>query len=207
MDKPWLAYVDSYVQERSDNIVWRLLEALTIDLQIKVGWFTVYFTRMECLYRLLYSALAIQWKILLMSSNSYLFPYLLTSDQECFCMTALIAFTSLGSRIYYSGGTLLRYWYVKSSLKPEVTAGFNSRKIIYMCLLVPQFLLFLHLIDGFWVYNTKDNVPILLYQACIDPKSDFSVPFLTAMPFQVIMSYIYIFVMVYNNMYLYWYLR
>ena len=142
-----------------------------------------------------------------MSSGSYLFPYLLTSDQECFCMTTLIAFTSLGSRIYYSGGTLLRYCYVKSSLKPEVQAGFNSRQIIFVCLGVPQFLLFLHLLDGLWVYNTKDNVPILLYQACIDPTSDFSVTFFTAMPFQVTMSYVYIFVMVYNNIYLYWFLR
>ena len=162
---------------------------------------------MECLYRLLYSGLAIPWKSFLMSSGSYLFPYLLTSDQECFCMTTLIAFTSLGSRIYYSGGTLLRYCYVKSSLKPQVRAGFNSKKIIFVCLGVPQFLLFLHLLDGLWVYNTKDNVPILLYQACIDPTSNFSVTFFTAMPFQVTMSYVYIFVMVYNNIYLYWFLR
>ena len=162
---------------------------------------------MECVYRLLYSSLAVQWKSYLMGGDSFIFPFLLSSDQECFCMTSFLAFTSLGSRVYFSGGTVLRYWYVKSSLKPEVTVGVQSRKTLYTCLGIPQLLILLHLLDGLIVYNTKENVPILLYQACIDPASDFSVAFFTAMPFQVIMNYIYGAIGIYNNLYLYWYLR
>ena len=162
---------------------------------------------MECFYRLLYSSLAVQWKSYLMATDSFLFPFLLNSDQECFCMTSFLAFTSLGSRVYFSGGTVLRYWYVKSSLKPEITVGVQSQKTLYTCLGIPQLLILLHLLDGLIVYNTKETVPILLYQACIDPTSDFSVPFFTAMPFQVIMSYAYTVIGIYNSLYLYWFLR
>ena len=163
--------------------------------------------RMECVYRLLYSCLAVQWKSYLMATESFIFPFLLNSDQECFCMTSFLAVTSLGSRVYFSGGSVLRYWYVKSSLKPEVTAGVQSRKTLYTCLGIPQILILLHLFDALIVYNTKEGLPILLYQACLDPTSDFTVSFFTAMPFQVIMSYIYVSIGIYNNLYLYWFLR
>ena len=162
---------------------------------------------MECVYRLLYSSLAVQWKSYLMGSDSYIFPFLLSSEQECFCMTIFLAFTSFGSRVYYSGGTALRYWYVKSSLKPEITVGVQSRKTLYTCLGIPQLLLLLHLLDALIVYNTKENVPILLYQACMDPTSEFSVSFFKAMPFQALMSYVYTLVGIYNSLYLYWFLR
>lgn len=162
---------------------------------------------MESVYRLLYSCLAVQWKSYLMATDSYLFPLLLNSDQECFLMTSFLAFTSLGSRVYFSGGSVLRYWYVKSSLRPEVTAVAQSRKTLYTCLAIPQIFILLHLFDAVIVYNTKEDVPILLYQACLNPNSDFKVSFFTAMPFQVIMSYIYVSIGIYNNLYLYWFLR
>ena len=92
-----------------------------------------------------------------------IFPFLLSPDQECFCMTSFLAFTSLGSRVYFSGGTVLRYWYVKSSLKPEVTVGVQSRKTLYTCLGIPQLLILLHLLDGLIVYNTKENAISLAF--------------------------------------------
>ena len=56
---------------------------------------------MECVYRLLLSALAVQWKSYLLATGSYLFPQILTSDQECFCMTIFYSLTHFGARIYY----------------------------------------------------------------------------------------------------------
>ena len=163
---------------------------------------------MECVYRLLYSSLAVQWKSYLMVTDSYLFPFLLTGEQECLWMTIFLAFTSLGSRINYSAGSVVRYWYVKTSLKPEVSVCIRSRKILYVCLGVPHFLLLLHLVDGLRVYySTKERFPVLLYQACIDPSSEFSIPFYKSMPLQLTMMYIYVFIAIYNNIYLYWFLR
>ena len=162
---------------------------------------------MECVYRLLVSSLALQWKSYLMATGSYLFPFILTSDQECFYMTIFYCFTHLGARIHYTAGTFIRYWYVKSSLKPELKEGFKRRKILIICLCIPQVLLLLHTLDALRVYNTKEKFPLILYQACIDPTSGYSIPLYTLMPFQQTMTYVYILTMIYNNIYLYKFLR
>ena len=44
------------------------------------------------MYRLIYSALGVPWKAYILSTDSYIFPYLLTKDQECFCMTVFLSF-------------------------------------------------------------------------------------------------------------------
>ena len=49
--------------------------------------------------------------------------------------------------------------------------------------------------------------PHLLYQACIDPTSHYSIPFYTLLPFQVTMTYFYLAFGAYNNIYLYRFLR
>ena len=162
---------------------------------------------MECVYRLLVSSLALQWKSYLMATGSYLFPFILTSDQECFYMTIFYCFTHLGARIHYTAGTFIRYWYVKSSLKPELKEGFKRRKILIISLCIPQVLLLLHTLDAFRVYNSKEQFPLILYQACIDPTSGYSIPLYTLMPFQQTMTYVYILTMIYNNIYLYKFLR
>ena len=162
---------------------------------------------MECVYRLLLSALAVQWKSYLLATGSYLFPLFLTSDQECFCMTIFYSLTHFGARIYYTEGTCIRYWYVKSSLQPEITEGFKRKKMLVFCLCIPQLLLLFQFIDALWAYTTKEQFPLLLYKACIDPTSGYSIQLFKSMPFQVIATYAYVFTMAYNNIYLYRFLR
>ena len=96
---------------------------------------------------------------------------------------------------------------MKSSLRPEIREGFASRNILYICLGLPQILLLVHFLDALRVYITTGQFPHLLYQACIDPTSHYSIPFYTLLPFQVIMTYIYLGFAAYNNIYLYRFLR
>ena len=63
-----------------------------------------------------------------------------------------------------------------------------------------------HFLDALRVYMTQD-VPHLLYQACIDPTSYYSIPFYKLLPFQVIMTFIYVGGGAYSNIYLYMFLR
>ena len=63
-----------------------------------------------------------------MSTDHYLFPYLLTKDRECFCMNILFSYMNVAYTIYHTGGSLLRYWYVKASLRPEVAEVFMRKK-------------------------------------------------------------------------------
>ena len=163
--------------------------------------------RIECLYRLLVSSLAVQWKSYLMATGSNLFPFILTGEQECIWMTLFYCFTHLGSRIHYTAGTFIRYMYVKSSLQPQLKEGFNRKRILFVCLSIPQFLLLIHTLDALRVYNTKEQFPLILYQACIDPTSGFSIPLYTLMPFQQTMTFVYVFAMIYFNLFLYKFLR
>ena len=118
------------------------------------------------MYRLIISAVGVPWKAYIMSTDSYVFPYLLTKDQECFCMNAFYSFMNVAAVIYHTGGCLLRYWYVKASLRPEVAEVFMRRKTLVLCLGIPQILLFLHLLDALHTYFTSGELPFLLYQAC-----------------------------------------
>ena len=63
-----------------------------------------------------------------------------------------------------------------------------------------------HFLDALRVYMTKE-VPHLLYQACIDPTSYYSIPFYKMLPFHVTMTFIYVGVGTYSNIYLYMFLR
>ena len=159
------------------------------------------------MYRLIISALGVPWKAYIMATDSYLFPFLLTNDQECFCMNTFYSLMSIAIFIYHTGGSLLRYWYVKASLRPEVAEVFMRRKTLVLCLGVPQILLFLHLLDGLYTFFTSEELPFLLYQACANPELDYSLPFHKLMPFQVIMMYIYMSILIYTNVYLFMFLR
>ena len=157
--------------------------------------------------RLIISALCVTWKAYIMSTDSYIFPYLLTNDQECFCMNCFYSLMNIAFIIYHAGGSLLRYWYVKESLRPEVAEMFKRRKTLVLFLGIPQVLLFFHLIDGLHTYIAKKDFPTLLYKACTHPESDYSLPFYEFMPFQVILVYIYVTIIVYTNVYLFVFLK
>ena len=97
---------------------------------------------------------------------------------------------------------------MKSSLRPEIREGFASINTLYICLGISQALLLMHFLDALRVYITKGQVPHLLYHACIDPTSHYSIPFYTLLPsFSVIMTYIYVGGSAYCNIYLYRFLR
>ena len=92
-------------------------------------------------------------------------------------------------------------------MRPEVREGFKSRKILYICLGVPQLLLLVHFLDALRVYMTKGQFPHLLYQACIDPTSYYSIPLYKMLPFHVAMTIIYVGAGAYSSIYLYMFLR
>ena len=110
------------------------------------------------------SSLGVPWKAYIMATDYYLFPYLLAKDRECFCMNIFYSLMNVALTIYHTGCSLLRYLYVKASLRPEVANGFLSRKTFYVCLFIPQVLVLLHLVDVLLIFNTKKEFPTLLYQ-------------------------------------------
>ena len=89
-------------------------------------------------------------------------------------MCMFYSYFGMGTLIHYAGETVIRYWYVKSSMRPELKDGFKNKKMLYMCLGVPQILLLLQNLDALRLYVTNGQFPTLLYQACLDPWDDYS---------------------------------
>ena len=54
------------------------------------------------------------------------------------CLTVFGSLISIGSWIYMSIGSLIRYWYVKSSLQVNVQNIYHGQKMFYVVLLLPQ---------------------------------------------------------------------
>lgn len=119
-------------------------------------------------------------------------------------MTIFTSILPIGSMLHYSVSSLLRYWYVKTSLQPDIQKGLIG-KYYYHWLLAPQILLIMHLFDGFINYKVKgtEGFPLLLHQACKDPFSEYRIPFYKLMPFQQIMIYVYIYIIIHSNLFLY----
>ena len=124
-------------------------------------------------------------------------------------MTMFTALMSLGSIIHYTSGSLIRYWFVSTSLQPHLQEGFLSGRFYHYCLLIPHVLLLIHLLDGIYSFkkNGTQGFPLLLHQACLDPFSNYRIPFQKLMPFQQIMIYVYIVTIIFSNFRLYKYLR
>ena len=174
---------------------------------VNIRFLILLWIRTEAIYRLIFSAFGVPWKAYILSTDSYVFYHLLTMDQECFCMNTFYSLVGIAPIIYHTGGSVLRYWYVKASLRPEVAEVFMRSKTLVLCLGIPQILLFLHLLDALHTYFTSGELPFLLYQACANPELDYSLPFHKLMPFQVIMMYIYMSITIYTNVYLFMFLR
>ena len=56
-------------------------------------------------------------------------------------MNIFFSYMNVAYTIYHTGGSLLRYWYVKASLRPEVAEVFMRKKTLALCLGIPQVLL------------------------------------------------------------------
>ena len=123
-------------------------------------------------------------------------------------MTIFTSILPIGSLLHDTASSLLRYWYVRNSLRPDIQEGLIG-KYYYHWLLSPQILLVMHLIDGFANYKVKgtEGFPLLLHQACKNPFSEYSIPFYKLMPFQQLMLYVYIYIIIHSNLYLYKFLK
>ena len=70
-------------------------------------------------------------------------------------------------------------------------------------------MILVHIANAF-VYIHKyglENIPTLLFQACLDPYGEHNIPIYKTMPFDLFLLYVYNFTIVGSNVYLYLYLR
>ena len=58
--------------------------------------------------------------------------------KECYLMSVCVALFNVVYVIYQAGNALVRYLYVRSSLRKEISEVYSKQKVTYMCLFLPQ---------------------------------------------------------------------
>ena len=69
-------------------------------------------------------------------------------------------------------------------------------------------LLLIHILDAlFYVQMNDGDLPILQYQACMNPQTEFKLALYKLMPLTLVLVYTYNGIIIYSNAFLYFYLR
>ena len=58
--------------------------------------------------------------------------------QECVAMSLTLSYLFCGLRVHEAALCLVRYWYVRASLQPQLQEAFSSHTFIYKILFIPQ---------------------------------------------------------------------
>ena len=122
-------------------------------------------------------------------------------------MSVSTAHTTVTSLYYSAASTIIRYIFIRSSLKPNVQAALKRDAFVYKSMFIVETLAFYNLITFFLLQRGKKGPEksfLLLYQSCLDPwQSSFSVPFFKVMPLNVLLVIIAAFCIIGFNFFLY----
>ena len=154
--------------------------------------------------------------------------FLLTfPPQECLLMTFLTSLGLIGSSVYNAAASVIRYLYVRSSLQQEINEVYKRSQFVYLSLVVTGLLCLTHVTD-FYVYQSarsgEERSPLMLFRACLDPHSRYSLPLYNLLPVHHGLTYLdifsftpslycsvllmfYYFCVIYSNFFLYKYLQ
>ena len=78
--------------------------------------------------------------------------------QECVIMNMSVTYCYAATRVHEAAMSLIRYWFVRSSLQVEVQETFKKDHFIYNIILIPQEYI------SFWKYSYFSD--IFLFNAC-----------------------------------------
>ena len=128
-------------------------------------------------------------------------------SQECFLMSVSTAHTTVTGLFYSAASTIIRYIFIRSSLKPNVQAALKRDAFVFKSLFIVETLGFYNLLTFFLLQRGKrgpEKSFLLLYQSCLDPwQSSFSVPFFKVMPLNQLLGLIAAFCIIGFNFVLY----
>ena len=129
--------------------------------------------------------------------------------QDCFILVAALNTICIGSVIYSSGTSLVRYLYVRSSLRTEVQDILKRDSFIISSIVVGECINLFNW--GSFYYQQIENhalekSPLVLYHACLNPWGEFKVPLHTVMPLNHLIIIILFVINISCNIFLYRYL-
>ena len=137
-------------------------------------------------------------------------------------MTGTIYVTVFASLMYTAFTALIRFLYVSSSLKKDVQDVYRKDKFIFLFICLGEGLSIFNIVtyilqqngkEGniyLWEKNVDPNLWLgsersgfLLYKACLDPFTEYSVPIFTVMTINQILLYILDMMTILFNLFLY----
>ena len=129
--------------------------------------------------------------------------------QDCFILVSALNTICVGSVIYSSGTSLVRYLYVRSSLRTEVHDILKRDSFIISSIVVGECINLFNW--GSFYYQQLGNYgleksPLVLYHACLNPWGEFKVPLHTVMPLNHLIIIISFVINISCNIFLYRYL-
>lgn len=100
-------------------------------------------------------------------------------------MTFLTSLGLIGSSVYNAAASVIRYLYVRSSLQQEINEVYKRNQFVYLSLVVTGLLCLTHVTD-FYVHQSarqgEERSPLMLFRACLDPHSRYSLPLYNLLP-------------------------
>ena len=132
-------------------------------------------------------------------------------------MTTIMSYTKVASLLYNANTSLIRFLYVRSSLQADVQEVYSRNQFTLTFVAIGEGLNIINLtsciyyrkvhtgILGFlilFIFRTKSSLPLILYQACLDPWEVFSIPFYLVMPINQLIIYTIDVVIISNNIFL-----
>ena len=125
-------------------------------------------------------------------------------------MSATLTHTTVNCLSYSAATAIIRYTYVKNSLKPEITEVMKKNSYKLKAILIVESMGLFNLCSIYFYQNGKigkDRLPFLAYKACVDHlDSNFSIPFYKVLPVNQFLLWVTNFSIVAFNMFLYKYL-
>ncbi len=101
-------------------------------------------------------------------------------------MTIGIYYTIMNSLSYSAATAIIRYVHVRSSLQVEVQAVLKRNAFIFKTIFIVEFLGCLNLFSLYKMQEGKSGVerlPFLVYQTCLDSKSNYTHTLFNEAPF------------------------
>ena len=101
-------------------------------------------------------------------------------------MSVTLVHTTINSLTYSAATAIIRYIYVKNSLKPNITEVMKRNAYKMQAILIVESVGLFNLLSIYFHQNAKSGthrIPFLGYQTCLDPlNSNFSIPFYQVLP-------------------------
>ena len=122
-------------------------------------------------------------------------------------MVVSLTHTSVNSLFYSAATAIIRYIYIKTSLKANVQAALKRNAFMWKSILIVESLGCYNLFNFYVLQRGNrgtEKSPLLLYQTCLDPqKTSFSLPVVQVMPFNQALVHAAAWIIVGSNIFLF----